>query len=87
MHWPAIILFVVSSVYLLYVVAGYPLLLGSGETANGTTPLIDRQHPHDRACPERGEIRDPRSRAGDGRHQQGSDRAAAREPMRDAKTE
>ena len=26
---------------------GYPLLLGSGETANGTTPLIDRQHPHD----------------------------------------
>jgi hypothetical protein len=26
--------------------AGYPLLLGSGETANGTTPLIDRQHPH-----------------------------------------
>jgi len=27
--------------------AGYPLLLGSGETANGTTALIDRQHPHD----------------------------------------
>jgi hypothetical protein len=27
--------------------AGYPLLLASGETANGTTPLIDRQHPHD----------------------------------------
>jgi len=27
--------------------AGYPLLLESGETANGTTPLIDRQHPHD----------------------------------------
>jgi hypothetical protein len=26
---------------------GYPLLLGSGETANGTTPLLDRQHPHD----------------------------------------
>lgn len=26
---------------------GYPLLLGSGETANGHTPLIDRQHPHD----------------------------------------
>ncbi|HVW74541.1 MAG TPA: hypothetical protein VHC39_12950 [Rhizomicrobium sp.] len=26
--------------------AGYPLLLGSGETANGTTPLLDRQHPH-----------------------------------------
>ncbi|HEY2008995.1 MAG TPA: hypothetical protein VGH23_08405 [Rhizomicrobium sp.] len=26
--------------------AGYPLLLGSGETANGATPLIDRQHPH-----------------------------------------
>jgi hypothetical protein len=26
---------------------GYPLLLASGETANGTTPLIDRQHPHD----------------------------------------
>jgi hypothetical protein len=27
--------------------AGYPLLLASGETANGITPLIDRQHPHD----------------------------------------
>jgi len=27
--------------------AGYPLLLASGETANGTTHLIDRQHPHD----------------------------------------
>ena len=26
---------------------GYPLLLAAGETANGTTPLIDRQHPHD----------------------------------------
>lgn len=26
---------------------GYPLLLASGETANGKTPLIDRQHPHD----------------------------------------
>jgi hypothetical protein len=26
---------------------GYPLLLGSGETADGTTHLIDRQHPHD----------------------------------------
>jgi hypothetical protein len=26
---------------------GYPLLLASGETANGTTPLVDRQHPHD----------------------------------------
>jgi len=26
---------------------GYPLLLQSGETANGVTPLIDRQHPHD----------------------------------------
>lgn len=26
---------------------GYPLLLASGETANGVTPLIDRQHPHD----------------------------------------
>jgi hypothetical protein len=26
--------------------AGYPLLLQSGETANGVTPLIDRQHPH-----------------------------------------
>ena len=25
---------------------GYPLLLGTGETANGKTPLIDRQHPH-----------------------------------------
>jgi hypothetical protein len=25
---------------------GYPLLLQTGETANGTTPLIDRQHPH-----------------------------------------
>jgi hypothetical protein len=26
---------------------GYPLLLASGETANGATPLTDRQHPHD----------------------------------------
>ena len=26
---------------------GYPLLLASGETANGITPLVDRQHPHD----------------------------------------
>lgn len=27
--------------------AGYPLLLASGETANGHDRLIDRQHPHD----------------------------------------
>ena len=27
--------------------AGYPLLLQTGETANGATPLVDRQHPHD----------------------------------------
>ncbi len=26
---------------------GYPLLLQTGETANGTQPLVDRQHPHD----------------------------------------
>lgn len=26
---------------------GYPLLLATGETANGVTPLVDRQHPHD----------------------------------------
>ena len=26
---------------------GYPLLLQTGETGNGTTPLVDRQHPHD----------------------------------------
>ncbi len=26
---------------------GYPLLLQSGETCNGKTPLIDHQHPHD----------------------------------------
>jgi hypothetical protein len=26
---------------------GYPLLLATGETANGSTPLVDRQHPHD----------------------------------------
>jgi hypothetical protein len=26
---------------------GYPLLLQSGETADGREPLIDRQHPHD----------------------------------------
>ena len=26
---------------------GYPLLLQSGETADGRAPLIDRQHPHD----------------------------------------
>ena len=27
--------------------SGYPLLLQTGETANGRTPLVDRQHPHD----------------------------------------
>jgi len=27
--------------------SGYPLHLASGETADGVTPLIDRQHPHD----------------------------------------
>jgi hypothetical protein len=27
--------------------SGYPLLLATGETADGITPLIDRQHPHD----------------------------------------
>ena len=27
--------------------SGYPLLLQTGETANGVAPLIDRQHPHD----------------------------------------
>ena len=27
--------------------SGYPLLLQTGETANGIAPLIDRQHPHD----------------------------------------
>ncbi|MBS0359850.1 MAG: hypothetical protein JSR98_00610 [Proteobacteria bacterium] len=27
--------------------SGYPLLLATGETANGRTPLVDRQHPHD----------------------------------------
>lgn len=27
--------------------AGYPLLLASGETADGVTGLVDRQHPHD----------------------------------------
>jgi hypothetical protein len=27
--------------------SGYPLLLASGETADGETRLIDRQHPHD----------------------------------------
>jgi hypothetical protein len=27
--------------------SGYPLLLQTGETADGTTPLLDRQHPHD----------------------------------------
>jgi hypothetical protein len=26
---------------------GYPLLLQTGETANGIDPLVDRQHPHD----------------------------------------
>jgi hypothetical protein len=26
---------------------GYPLLFQTGETANGTTGLVDRQHPHD----------------------------------------
>jgi hypothetical protein len=27
--------------------SGYPLLLATGETADGETPLVDRQHPHD----------------------------------------
>jgi hypothetical protein len=27
--------------------AGYPLLLATGETGDGRTPLVDRQHPHD----------------------------------------
>jgi hypothetical protein len=27
--------------------SGYPELLASGETADGVTPLVDRQHPHD----------------------------------------
>ena len=27
--------------------SGYPLLLATGETANGNTALVDRQHPHD----------------------------------------
>lgn len=27
--------------------SGYPLLYQNGETADGSTPLIDRQHPHD----------------------------------------
>jgi len=27
--------------------SGYPLLLQTGETADGREPLIDRQHPHD----------------------------------------
>jgi hypothetical protein len=27
--------------------AGYPLLLATGETADGTSHLVDRQHPHD----------------------------------------
>src|SRR6185437_5755093 len=26
---------------------GYPLLLQTGETGDGVTPLVDRQHPHD----------------------------------------
>ncbi len=26
---------------------GYPLLMQTGETADGLTPLVDRQHPHD----------------------------------------
>src|SRR5690349_11557931 len=26
---------------------GYPLLLQTGETADGMNPLVDRQHPHD----------------------------------------
>jgi hypothetical protein len=27
--------------------SGYPLLFETGESANGVTPLVDRQHPHD----------------------------------------
>ena len=35
---------------------GYPLLLASGETANGRDRLIDRQHPHDLAMELSGSV-------------------------------
>lgn len=36
-----------GSLDLLMGKSGYPLLLATGETANGRTELVDRQHPHD----------------------------------------
>ena len=41
---------------------GYPLLLATGETANGRTPLVDRQHPHDAVMEMAGVYSHPISR-------------------------
>jgi len=39
--------------------SGYPLLLASGETANGRDRLIDRQHPHDFVMELSGSVSQP----------------------------
>jgi hypothetical protein len=39
--------------------SGYPLLLATGETANGRDPLIDRQHPHNLVMELSGSFRHP----------------------------
>ncbi|MBV9914568.1 MAG: hypothetical protein JOZ93_18460 [Sinobacteraceae bacterium] len=42
--------------------AGYPLLLATGETANGRDPLIDRQHPHNLVMELSGSVSHPLGR-------------------------
>ncbi len=44
---------------------GYPLLLQTGETADGVTPLVDRQHPHDLFMELAGTYSRPLGSAGD----------------------
>jgi hypothetical protein len=39
--------------------SGYPLLLATGETANGRDPLIDRQHPHNLVMELSGSVSHP----------------------------
>lgn len=42
--------------------SGYPLLLATGETANGRDPLIDRQHPHNLVMELSGSVSHPLGR-------------------------
>ncbi len=39
--------------------SGYPLLLATGETANGRDPLVDRQHPHNLVMELSGSVSHP----------------------------